>query len=79
MQSSLGTPTLSAILFFILIVILTLVVTYWAARRTRSTKEFYAAGRSVSPLLLRALFAFLCASAEVASEGLTWILRSTFR
>jgi cation/acetate symporter len=25
-------------------------VTYWAARRTRSTREFYAAGRSVSPL-----------------------------
>ena len=50
MQSSLGTPTLSAILFFILIVVLTLVVTYWAARRTRSTTEFYAAGRSVSPL-----------------------------
>jgi cation/acetate symporter len=49
-QSTLGTPTLSAILFFVLIVVLTLGVTYWAARKTRSTREFYAAGRSISPL-----------------------------
>jgi cation/acetate symporter len=50
MQTTLGTPTLSAVAFFLLIVGLTLVVTYWAARRTRSTREFYAAGRSISPL-----------------------------
>src|SRR5262245_17466878 len=48
MQTSLGTPTASAILFFFLIVALTLAITWWAARRTRSTREFYAAGRSVS-------------------------------
>ncbi|MCU0231723.1 MAG: cation acetate symporter, partial [Acidobacteria bacterium] len=47
-QSSLGAPTASAIFFFLLIVALTLAVTYWAAKRTKSTKEFYAAGRSVS-------------------------------
>src|SRR5216110_2675535 len=50
MQTTVGTPTLSAILCFVLIVALTLVITYWAARRTRSTREFYAAGRSVSAL-----------------------------
>jgi cation/acetate symporter len=50
MQTSLGTPTASAILFFLIIVALTLAITYWAAKRTRSTKEFYAAGRSVSAL-----------------------------
>src|SRR6188472_617418 len=50
MQTSLGSPTASAVLFFLLIVALTLVVTYWAARRTKSTREFYAAGRSISPL-----------------------------
>jgi cation/acetate symporter len=50
MQTTLGTPTVSAVLFFFVIVALTLAVTYWAARRTRSTKEFYAAGRSISPL-----------------------------
>jgi cation/acetate symporter len=50
MQTTLGTPTVSAVLFFLLIVALTLAITYWAARRTRSTSEFYAAGRSISPL-----------------------------
>lgn len=50
MQTTLGTPTLSAIVFFLAIVALTLAITYWAARRTRSTREFYAAGRSVSAL-----------------------------
>jgi cation/acetate symporter len=48
MDTSLGAPTISAIVFFLLIVALTLAVTWWAARRTRSTREFYAAGRSVS-------------------------------
>src|SRR3954466_6032146 len=50
MQTTLGTPTASAVIFFLVIVALTLSVTYWAARRTRSTKEFYAAGRTISPL-----------------------------
>lgn len=50
MQTALGTPTLSGILFFVGIVLITLAVTYWAARHTRSTREFYAAGRSISPL-----------------------------
>jgi cation/acetate symporter len=49
-ETTLGTPTASAIAFFLGIVALTLVVTWWAARRTRSTKDFYAAGRSVSAL-----------------------------
>jgi cation/acetate symporter len=50
MQTTLGSPTVSAVVFFLIIVALTLAVTYWAARRTRSTSEFYAAGRSISPL-----------------------------
>ncbi len=50
MQTSIGIPTSSAIIFFFIIVALTLGITYWAAKRTRSTKEFYAAGRSVSAL-----------------------------
>jgi cation/acetate symporter len=48
MQTSLGSPTLSAVLFFVVIVILTLAITWWAAKRTKSTSEFYAAGRSIS-------------------------------
>jgi cation/acetate symporter len=50
METTLGSPTVSAVVFFLVIVALTLAVTYWAARRTRSTTEFYAAGRSISPL-----------------------------
>jgi len=50
MDTTLGTPTTSAIAFFLIIVGITLAITYWAAKRTRSTKEFYAAGRSVSAL-----------------------------
>jgi len=49
-QTSLGSPTASAISFFFIIVTLTLCITYWAAKRTKSTKDFYAAGRSVSAL-----------------------------
>jgi cation/acetate symporter len=48
LDTSLGAPTVSAVLFFLLIVAITLAVTWWAARRTRSTSEFYAAGRSVN-------------------------------
>jgi cation/acetate symporter len=47
-QSTLGHPTVPSISFFIVIVLITLAITYWAAKRTKTTKEFYAAGRSVS-------------------------------
>jgi cation/acetate symporter len=33
---------------FIAFVLLTLVITYWAAKRTSSTEDFYAAGRSIT-------------------------------
>jgi cation/acetate symporter len=48
MQTSLGSPTFMSILFFFIIVSVTLVITYWAAKRTKTSSEFYAAGRSVS-------------------------------
>jgi cation/acetate symporter len=48
METTLGQPTLSAMGFFVAIVLVTLAITWWAARRTRSTQDFYAAGRSVS-------------------------------
>jgi len=47
-HTTLGQPTPAAIGFFLLIVLLTLGITWWAARRTRSAQEFYAAGRSIS-------------------------------
>ncbi len=38
----------TAILFFFLFVGFTLVITYWAAKRTKTTEHFYAAGRTIS-------------------------------
>ena len=37
----------TAFVLFCIIVAITLLVTYWAARRTRTTTDFYAAGRSI--------------------------------
>jgi cation/acetate symporter len=48
MQTVIGQTNPVAIAFFLAFVVLTLVITYWAAKRTRTTKEFYAAGRSVT-------------------------------
>lgn len=48
MTSSLGEPNASAILGFLVFIALSLGITWWAARRTRSTEHFYAAGRSIS-------------------------------
>jgi cation/acetate symporter len=39
---------LTSILFFFVFVGATLVITYWAARRTKTAEHFYAAGRSIS-------------------------------
>ena len=43
-----GKVNVVALIFFFFIVALTLAITYWAAKRTKTSKEFYAAGRSVS-------------------------------
>jgi cation/acetate symporter len=48
MSTSLGEPNLVAIVCFFAFVAVTLAITWWAARRTRSTEHFYAAGRSVT-------------------------------
>ncbi len=43
-----GSPDSVAIAFFAGFITLTLGITYWAARRTNTAEEFYAAGRSVT-------------------------------
>ncbi len=48
MQTVIGQANPVAIFFFLLFVAVTLAITYWAAKRTRTTKEFYAAGRSIT-------------------------------
>lgn len=47
-QTTIGQVHTTSILFFFLFVASTLLITYWAAKRTRTTKEFYAAGRSIT-------------------------------
>ena len=46
--TSLGAPSLVAKAFFFLFLATTLGITWWAARRTRTTEQFYAAGRSIT-------------------------------
>jgi cation/acetate symporter len=46
--TSFGKPDPVAIGFFAVFISITLGITYWAARRTRTAEHFYAAGRSVT-------------------------------
>jgi cation/acetate symporter len=46
--TSIGHPNVLAMAFFFVFIAVTLGITYWAARRTRTTEHFYAAGRTVS-------------------------------
>ena len=48
MTSILGAPNAVAIAFFLLFIALSLGITVWASRKTRTTEHFYAAGRSVT-------------------------------
>jgi cation/acetate symporter len=47
-STAIGTPNATAIGFFVLFVAITLGITWWAARHTRTTEEFFAAGRRIS-------------------------------
>ncbi|MGA9116443.1 MAG: sodium/solute symporter [Bacteroidota bacterium] len=47
-QTTLGQPNVTSIIMFFIFVAITLGITYWAAKRTRTTSEFYAADRSIS-------------------------------
>jgi len=44
-----GEPNRVAMGFFFLFIATTLGITWWAARKTRTTEHFYAAGRSITP------------------------------
>ena len=46
--ATLGAPNATAIGFFLAFVSLTLGITWWAARHTRTTEEYFAAGRRIS-------------------------------
>ncbi len=48
MGTQIGEPNLVAMSFFFVFIAITLGITYWAARRTHTTEQFYVAGRTVS-------------------------------
>ncbi|WP_243401634.1 sodium:solute symporter family transporter [Leptospira ellisii] len=48
METQLGQPNSISILFFLIFVILTLAITCWAAKKTKTSSEFYAAGRNIT-------------------------------
>lgn len=48
--TGLGQPNPTAIAIFFLFVLFTLWITYWAAKKTKTTSEFYAAGRNITGL-----------------------------
>jgi cation/acetate symporter len=48
-DTALGEPNVVAMAFFFIFISATLGITYWAARRTKTTEHFYAAGRTISP------------------------------
>jgi cation/acetate symporter len=45
-----GEPNAVSMTFFFVFIAITLGITWWAARRTKTTEEFYAAGRTISPV-----------------------------
>ena len=49
-NTSLGQPNVISMAFFFVFIAATLGITYWAARKTKTTEHFYAAGRSITPL-----------------------------
>lgn len=85
MNTSIGQPNLVAIMFFALFMFATLGITWWAARRTRTTEDFYAAGRSVTAgqngFALAGDFmsaaSFLGIAGLVATSGFDGLLYST--
>ena len=46
--TAIGQPNALAMMFFFGFISITLAITFWAAKRTRTTEHFYAAGRTIS-------------------------------
>ena len=49
-MTALGDPNPVAVVFFLLFIALSLGITVWASRRTRTTEHFYTAGKSVTAI-----------------------------
>jgi cation/acetate symporter len=49
-KTAIGQPNTVAMIFFFVFIAITLGITYWAAKRTHTTEQFFAAGRTISPV-----------------------------
>jgi cation/acetate symporter len=47
-ETAIGQPNAIAMVFFFVFISISLAITYWAAKRTRTAEHFYAAGRTIS-------------------------------
>ena len=47
-ETAIGQPNVIAMIFFFAFIAITLGITWWAAKRTKTTDDFYAAGRTVT-------------------------------
>src|SRR5690349_9740223 len=47
--TKIGEPNAISVIFFFAFITITLAITWWAARKTRTTEEFFAAGRTITP------------------------------
>jgi cation/acetate symporter len=72
MPTAIGEPNAIAIAFFLGFIVLALAITLWAARKTRSTEHFFAAGRSVTGAQNGFALAgdFMSAAAFLGNSGL---------
>ena len=72
MISHIGQPDFLSICFFLFFIAITLVITYWAARKTRGADEFFTAGRQVTGLQNGLALAgdFISASSFLGFTGL---------
>ena len=46
--TAIGQPNAAAIIFFLIFISITLFITRWAARRTRTVEQFYVAGGTLN-------------------------------
>ncbi len=84
-KSQLGHIGTTAIIFFFVFIALSLGITYWAAKRTKSTSDFYAAGHSVTGVQngfalagdFMSAASFLGIAGRVALSGFDGLLYST--
>ncbi len=84
-QQDLGKISTTAIIFFFVFITLSLGITYWAAKRTKTTSDFYAAGHSVTGVQngfalagdYMSAASFLGIAGLVAKSGFDGLLYST--